>query len=1082
MRLDELGQHLRITALILCGTILFILLSANAQAGAGFGNEVSMQLHYSQVKNSMVDVYNRQIERKIKQLRKKLEKEKGEQGQACLKDIQTQLQRLVNAQTDLIELNRANEKILTDQLIETNKRISTLTFGEKGLGKASWLARLYGAENRGGTIYQEAVVSAQAAARAVSSAFNLDLAGVLKQGGLLSSGYVGNAESIASKALKGFTKAYAKEKAGERINPRAVIGKLLRKSITGGITKAINKKLYKGLTPSGSRTTTSDALQKASSRASSMITNAVVENTLKETEKILAQSRKTLSSASPRQIKDALSSGFKSGFKLKPEQITNIVGQVILAVGNSYAEASQKAELKRLDGLKNSVNEAQAEAWRLEHLWHQTTRLMGSMKAARKVSLRLSKLARRSAIIPKRTVDHGGFDLGTAYSSVFKIQRRLLNLLDQCLGPQSGKKPVTKKPRKKNSPRASRPGKKNLTGDAYWLSKGHGGDVFQGEKICKACLHLLAELRHRKYDYKSTQRFEKDAGQTLSELKKEKTKGYTLQHKKRLREEIKDAERALRKYEKNTRKSGRAVQQARIKLVNCYRKHCEKKGKAKKKVSSIGGGTKGNGIRISTGYEENEFDQSRGKTTLPDNRRKVGGGARITPGGFRDRGDIGVIDDDAFKIDSGSCNSAANDITNPFIRALLASGSPVNKAGSALGQFALGALGIGGGIPFGGGGQDGARKVNKPKVPWYGLSNGDTTVEIGGWVYKPRSKKKKPEIRIAQRIKDSPDKGAPHMMILQNRDGQILRPTGYMIFEVWQHWKLTITITRDTWVNGAHTSHSVSRESTQWSELAERYRKIMEAPGIWEQFGVAPFGKIRGVIAQFPLPEHFNPADWTLVKHDTSKAMVNGKKVIKTVPFIVSIGQGEKNRLTFKAAPGGKTVYQTSHGCRTTEEVMNVALGMLVPDYLKGKAQKAPSQFKQKKTRWDAAHWARIFILQPPPTDKWLKAYHKLSQKMKVDSAVAIAGIIFRAATGLESWDSKRWQKEFSQLSSPLRNMAIMAANRWKHGMNEKQREEIYRSYSKLPPNLQHVFKREFIKTLAFNLFFDLRQPTPVAY
>jgi len=436
MRLDELGQHLRITALILCGAILFILLSANAQAGAGFGNEVSMQLHYSQVKNSMVDDYNRQIERKIKQLRKKLEKEKGEQGQACLKDIQTQLQRLVNAQTDLIELNRANEKILTDQLIETNKRISTLTFGEKGLGKASWLARLYGAENRGGTIYQEAVVSAQAAARAVSSAFNLDLAGVLKQGGLLSSGYVGNAESIASKALKGFTKAYAKQKAGERINPRAVIGKLLRKSITGGITKAINKKLYKGLTPSGSRTTTSDALQKASSRASSMITNAVVENTLKETGKILAQSRKTLSSASPRQIKNALSSGIKSGFKLKPEQLTNIVGQVVLAVGNSYAEASQKAELKRLDGLKNLVNEAQAEAWRLEHLWHQTTRLMGSMKAAREVTLRLSKLAGRPAIVPKRTVNKADVDLGSAYSSVFKIQRRLLNLLDQCLGPQ----------------------------------------------------------------------------------------------------------------------------------------------------------------------------------------------------------------------------------------------------------------------------------------------------------------------------------------------------------------------------------------------------------------------------------------------------------------------------------------------------------------------------------------------------------------------------------------------------------------------------------------------------------------------
>jgi len=443
---------------------------------------------------------------------------------------------------------------------------------------------------------------------------------------------------------------------------------------------------------------------------------------------------------------------------------------------------------------------------------------------------------------------------------------------------------------------------------------------------------------------------------------------------------------------------------------------------------------------------------------------------------------------------SGACISAASDITNPIILNMPASESAANKAKSAVSNFAKGALGGmlgGGGGMFGGlgggGGQAGARMVNKPKVPFFEFSNGDTNVEIGGWVYKPRSKKKKPEIRIAQRIKDSPDDGAPHMMLLQNRDGRVLRPIGYMIFELWRHWKLTITITRESYIDGALVSRSVTRESTSWDELAERYKKIMEAPGIWEQFGLAPFGKLKGIIAQFPLPEDFNPADWTLIKHDTAKAMINGKEVIKTVPFVVSIGQGEKNRLTFKTSPGGKTGYQGDRGCQSLDEAMRdlvTRYGQQSGLNESANSQKKLSKYKQKKTKKDAVNWARILILQPVQTDKWLKDYHKLSQNRQLEASVAMADIMLRivTGTGVTAWDSGQWNKGFPHFDKAVRNLAIEAANRWKHGINKKQKDELFRSYSKLSPSLKQIFQREFIYTLAMNLVLDLRQPTPVAY
>lgn len=296
---------------------------------------------------------------------------------------------------------------------------------------------------------------------------------------------------------------------------------------------------------------------------------------------------------------------------------------------------------------------------------------------------------------------------------------------------------------------------------------------------------------------------------------------------------------------------------------------------------------------------------------------------------------------DTFVCQAGGlvCISDVDAVTRPIIRDMPASESLGSKAGETAKGLAGGLLGIGGG-PLGGlGGGGGPRMAGKPRGPWTDLASGDTGIEMTGWLYKPRSKKKKPEIRIGIRIADSPDSGAPHTMLLQNQNGDMLWPIGYMVFELWRNWKLTITVTRETYVDGQLVSREVSQSSYSWKELLDRYVAVLEAPSIWEQLGgdnPKAFSKFRGVIVQYALPENFNPAEWTLVTHVTSKSKyseipesvrsnaIDQRKeqlgeddvILLTVPFIASLAPGKKKKdLAIQPAPNGRTHYQISHAC-----------------------------------------------------------------------------------------------------------------------------------------------------------------------
>jgi hypothetical protein len=105
------------------------------------------------------------------------------------------------------------------------------------------------------------------------------------------------------------------------------------------------------------------------------------------------------------------------------------------------------------------------------------------------------------------------------------------------------------------------------------------------------------------------------------------------------------------------------------------------------------------------------------------------------------------------------------------------------------------------------------------------------------------------------------------------------------------------------------------RNATPTQAFAANFRKVaptvaeitrVEVPAIWKDFGGKPFEGIRGVIADFKFPEAFNPADWNLVAHITTK---DGGSIL-TQPFVASMTPGNRGVLSFTQRE--QTVWESS--------------------------------------------------------------------------------------------------------------------------------------------------------------------------
>jgi hypothetical protein len=340
------------------------------------------------MQQALIDANNAEVARLNKALRLQLDNAKlrlgtdpaGCTGLDCrLGDLSALFDRLADAQAALIEINRANAKSVNTLIGLQNTAIGELQSGTRSAGEAPWLAKLFGAQYKGGVDYQRAVVQAQAAARAISDAANFDFAGLLKQQGLMVDGVAGSAESFTANVLSSLSKAHISD-------PGAELGELLkaeiRSQISGNIAAQINDRIAQGILPRDRRGPEAQALQTASSKMSSALSETLVENTYQALKQTLKAGGKTLKSASHAELRAALGPSLKQGFQLKPEAVNNIVGQAVLAAGNVLADASQKQELDRLKGLQAQLSDADRERLRLIRAWRGIMRLNKQLKAS----------------------------------------------------------------------------------------------------------------------------------------------------------------------------------------------------------------------------------------------------------------------------------------------------------------------------------------------------------------------------------------------------------------------------------------------------------------------------------------------------------------------------------------------------------------------------------------------------------------------------------------------------------------------------------------------------------------------------
>ncbi len=208
-------------------------------------------------------------------------------------------------------------------------------------------------------------------------------------------------------------------------------------------------------------------------------------------------------------------------------------------------------------------------------------------------------------------------------------------------------------------------------------------------------------------------------------------------------------------------------------------------------------------------------------------------------------------------------------------------------------------FGIGGGSggfsPFGGGGGDEepdlADDPIETKQTFKDPATG-TEIMIGG-------KLTDKGLVISTEIAEAPSKGTFHAVTLLSEDCKIMRPAGYLIYKLWEEWKLTVSWTRDHYVDGQNVSH----EEGGWEKSGRRdiASGVLSAAAIgtpiWKRMGFdrATEG-IKGLGTPFK-------ATGKMLASSKTKAVIHitrpGLDPVKTVPFDLGIQAKPDGTLIF---------------------------------------------------------------------------------------------------------------------------------------------------------------------------------------
>ncbi len=227
--------------------------------------------------------------------------------------------------------------------------------------------------------------------------------------------------------------------------------------------------------------------------------------------------------------------------------------------------------------------------------------------------------------------------------------------------------------------------------------------------------------------------------------------------------------------------------------------------------------------------------------------------------------------------------------------------------------MAMGALGRafgGSGFSFGGGGKKGGRGSEQPKTEKDPTSGDFVNVSSGGGELGVRAGFTDDGLVISSLLDDIPGKGTFHAQWLEDGKGHRILPKRYLIFSLYQDWKLTVSWTHDKWVDGEHVYHDEGKEISFGRNDLGSYAVWFEEEknAIWNRlgFGTAVKGVDQlGTIYDVAPSALKGPCPLRLVTH-VSKP--KDKPNVGTIPFMHDLFRSkdesaDKNNLIVMVRP-----------------------------------------------------------------------------------------------------------------------------------------------------------------------------------
>lgn len=231
---------------------------------------------------------------------------------------------------------------------------------------------------------------------------------------------------------------------------------------------------------------------------------------------------------------------------------------------------------------------------------------------------------------------------------------------------------------------------------------------------------------------------------------------------------------------------------------------------------------------------------------------------------------------------------------------------PNSKMGSGArfkSKAASTALGIAGGLLGGGGSPLGGRGRGGDGPPMVNCRIKDSEMTVfddpaTGTVLKVGVKRAKDTLVVFAKIDRSSDNGTFQTAFLQKSDGAALAPASVGICDLWGEWKLTVSWTRDTYVDNQLVKH----EQGGWSEggrfALPGFVSTAERPdGLWRRLGFSNASHgARMVALSYKVPPD---ADLDLVVHVTRPS----QEMVTTTPFALTLTEGPKGVGVSRAGP-----------------------------------------------------------------------------------------------------------------------------------------------------------------------------------